>query len=461
MTRGRFILWAALMLGASLDADARPKPRLPEGVPGVKAPDIEELLTNAGWTLTPEMSAAYSQPGDIFGADNALLKTGASCFEAPVQEGAYASMEVTQSMAAGVRMRVNVVGVRAGMGIEKKIIFDTPVYRQIPQLDLIPTADCLASLRAAQASGRDTSGWYVITESLSAIIQKQECGSYNAKAGTFVISGDVEVQQACARTSLEPVAVAFKTRPVSELLAAAPAPAPERRPAVMGTPVAASASVDFGAGGGGMDVGSMLREQHCDEAAKSGGAAAREARLDVAAQTSQERATEAWTAIQAEIDGCTELPREKRDPCIARVDTWLSTARAMEIQVAEGVEPIETECGLRQPAFPAQRRTVKAAEVGDAEVLLARLQAPTRSNAGGSLNVSAQDSTLWSDAGRKFCGCITRQVTTQALVLKCMKLTLGHHRSLISSYKTSSQSAFIRELVARGGCKAHELPELP
>jgi hypothetical protein len=457
-----FILGAALLLSASPVVEARSKPRLPEGVPGFKAPDIEELLTKAGWTLTPEMSAAYSQPGDIFGADNALLKKGSSCFEAQVHEGAYASMEVTQSMAAGVRMRINVVGVRAGMGIEKKIIFDTPVYRQIPQLDLIPTAACLQSLRAAQASGRDTSGWYVITESLSAIIQKQECGSYNAKAGTFVISGDVEVQQACARTSLEPVAVAYKTRPVSELLAAAPAPAPAPapRPTLNSSPAPARTSVDFGVGGSGVGVAEMLREQRCDEAAKRDGAAAREARMIAAAQSSQEKATDAWTAIKAELKGCTELPREKRDPCIGTVDIWLSKARAMKIQVAEGVEAIETDCGPRQPAFPAQQRTVEAAEVRDAEVLLARLQAPTRSTAGESLDLSAEDSALWNDAGREFCGCITRQVTTQAVALRCLVATLAHHKILISSYKKARKGDFIRGLVARGGCAAVDLPDL-
>jgi hypothetical protein len=458
VTRGGFILGAALLLSAASVGEARSKPSLLEGIPGVKAPDIEELLTKAGWTLTPEMSAAYSQPGDIFGADNALLKKGSSCFEAPVHEGAYASMEVTQSMAAGVRMRINVVGVRAGMGIEKKIIFDTPVYRQIPQLDLIPTAACLQSLRAAQASGRDTSGWYVITESLSAIIQKQECGSYNAKAGTFVLSGDVEVQQACARTSLEPVAVAYKTRPVSELLAAAPAPALSPTLNISSAP--ARTSVDFGVGGSGVGVAKMLREQRCDEAAKRDGAAAREIRMNQAAQSSQEKATAAWTKIKAQIEGCTELPREKRDPCIGSVDIWLSKARAMTIQVAEGVEAIETDCGPRQPAFPAQQRTVEAAGVRDAEVLLARLQAPTRSTAGASLDLSAEDSALWNDAGREFCGCITRQVTTQAVALRCLMVTLANHKILISSYKKASKGDFIRGLVDRGGCTAVDLPDL-
>jgi hypothetical protein len=37
--------------------------RLPQAE---ELPDIEEVLQRAGWTMTPEMSAAYSEPGNIF-----------------------------------------------------------------------------------------------------------------------------------------------------------------------------------------------------------------------------------------------------------------------------------------------------------------------------------------------------------------------------------------------------------
>lgn len=181
-------------------------------------PDIEEVLQRAGWTMTPEMSAAYSQPGDIFDGNNSLLKKGIDCFEVQVQEGAYASMEVNRSLEAGVRMKVLVAGGRAGMGIEKKLVFDTPTHRQIPRLDLVPTDPCLKSIQRAQARGENISGWYVITDSLSAVVQKQECGSYDAKVGAFVVSGNTKIQQMCEQTSLEPVAVAYKSQPLVSVL---------------------------------------------------------------------------------------------------------------------------------------------------------------------------------------------------------------------------------------------------
>jgi TPR repeat protein len=186
--------------------------------PGEKLPDLNEILTNAGWTITPEMSASYSTPGDIFDGNNGLQKLGPDCFDTKPREGAYTSMEVNRSLTAGVRMNVLVAGTRAGLQIEKKLVFDTPTHRQIPSMDLVPNEACLKSFERARSRGTDMSNWYVITEALSAVIQKQECGSYNVSAGGFVLSGDVEVQQLCDQTSLEPVAVAYKTAPVWQIL---------------------------------------------------------------------------------------------------------------------------------------------------------------------------------------------------------------------------------------------------
>jgi hypothetical protein len=204
------------LAGVMVALPAIAKPRLPKKKQQI--PDIEEILSDAGWTMTPEMSAKFSRPGDILDGNHATLLDGPRCFAAEVEEGAYATMEVTRSMAAGVRMRTTVVGARAGMALEKKLVFDTPIYRQIPRLALTPSNECIATLRNAESRGDDIQNWYVITESLSAIIQQQQCGSYDAKAGSFVVSGEVSVQEACSQTSLDPVAVAYKTIPVSQLL---------------------------------------------------------------------------------------------------------------------------------------------------------------------------------------------------------------------------------------------------
>ena len=125
------------------------KPKLPEVV--APLPDVEEMLTQAGWTMTPELAALYSRPGDILSESNVLQVMGPDCFETQVEEGAFATMEVTRSMSAGVRAKVKVVGVRGGVALEKKIVFEAPVTRRIAELSLVPTAQCAAKLRAAEA----------------------------------------------------------------------------------------------------------------------------------------------------------------------------------------------------------------------------------------------------------------------------------------------------------------------
>lgn len=208
----RIFLSTFLILSTSVHA----KPNLAATLAPI--PDIEEMLEEAGWVMTPEMSAKFSRPGDILDAKNTILVDGPDCFEAEVKEGAFAKMEVTRSMSAGVRLRVKVVGAQGNVVLEKKLIFDTPIYRQISRFKLVPTDQCIAFIRSAQQRGEDTSGWHVITESLSAIIQQQQCGKYDAKAGAFLVSTATDIVQACEQTSIEPVAVAYKTMPVRDIL---------------------------------------------------------------------------------------------------------------------------------------------------------------------------------------------------------------------------------------------------
>ena len=55
----------------------------------------------------------------------------------------------------------------------------------------------------------------------------------------------------------------------------------------------------------------------------------------------------------------------------------------MTVEVAAGVEVVETDCGTRREPFAAERRSVRAREQRTAEDLLARLQ-----GAGGCANPS-------------------------------------------------------------------------
>ena len=150
------MLLTAVLVMPTTDAEAKHKKRKVPAIPKPeKLPDINEVLTGAGWTITPEMSAAFSTPGDILDANHGLQTVGSKCFDVQPREGAYTSMEVNRSLTAGVRMSVVVAGTRADLGIQKKLVFDTPTYKQIPQLDLVPNDACLKKLERALSRGID------------------------------------------------------------------------------------------------------------------------------------------------------------------------------------------------------------------------------------------------------------------------------------------------------------------
>ncbi len=126
---------------------------------------------------------------------------------------------------------------------------------------------------------------------------------------------------------------------------------------------------------GGLGVQEKLREQACDDEAHTKGASAHAQRVEKAAQDAQAKATAAWNKLATEANACTGLQRSDRDGCIEAVETWLSVARSMSIELGAGVEAVETACGRREPAFPGESRAVAALEVSTAEDLLKRLKA--------------------------------------------------------------------------------------
>jgi formylglycine-generating enzyme len=420
------VLVLALILLAGMPSAATAKPRLP--LPPEPLPDIEDVLKNAGWTMTPELSAAYSQPGDIFDENNALLKKGEDCFDATVREGAYASMEVNRSLEAGVRMRVTIATVRGEAALEKKVLFDTPVHRQIPRLDLRLNAACVEAIEDARRRGTDTTSWYVITESLSAIIQKQQCGRYNAKAGTFMVAGSAEVQQACLRTSLEPVAVAFKVVPLSSLGIAAP---------VSATPQTAPEPAKQETGQYLSDLRELTAET--DTAAKN--EAKMKASLDAAEVRLLADAAAAWQLLEA---------LGKSNPSVAapRVQQFIDRFSAAKVMI-EGPDGL-VEREVTPPQIATARlflKTVKAASevrhtdvLGDHDVIM--VEVPVQVSGGprsGSLLVSdvevgqglykavmGEDPSYFSSCGED---CPVEQVSWYDAVKFCNRLSQLEGRS--------------------------------
>ncbi len=214
----RVMVLAAMVTGLAADDSAakKGKPKVALQVGGEAVPELKAVLESAGWTMTPEWTDAYN-PGDIYYRNNMVWEKGSVCFEAKPISSEYSSMEVSRSLETGVALDAVVKGVRAGIQVSKKVVFDTPKLRQITGRGLRVKADCLKSLGEAKGRGEDLSTYQVVVSVLSARIQKQQCGSYDAKAKLFRISGDLVVTNACNVGTDVPVAVAYKMMPVTQL----------------------------------------------------------------------------------------------------------------------------------------------------------------------------------------------------------------------------------------------------
>jgi len=185
-------------------------------------PALAELLDRAGWDPTPELSGAFDA-GAIFtrtSLGHQLALDG--CFEVPPKQSTYTETEVMTQLQAGVSVHIGAGAVSGNVGVVKKVKFGTPIHYALPALEMTPTDDCRAKLGTAAARGMDLSTMYVVKEVLFAEIAEQTCGRVDA-SGRFVGLGsaDAELAMACAQASLEPVAVAYRTTPIAELLGGA------------------------------------------------------------------------------------------------------------------------------------------------------------------------------------------------------------------------------------------------
>ncbi len=160
-------------------------------------------------------------------------------------------------------------------------------------------------------------------------------------------------------------------------------------------PAQAQMNLEFGAGGG-LGVQAKLKEQECARQANQKGSSARATRLAEALSQATRMASQAWRAQASELETCTRLEREERNGCIEAVEQWLGVARSMKVDLPAGVERVQTDCGVRQPAYQAETRMVAGAEVETAEKLLAKLKASDPLSGLGTAGRAFQG--IWSDS---------------------------------------------------------------
>ena len=346
----RIVLLPLLFL--TLPADARKKTPSQPLVP--KVPSIEEVVTAEGFTPTPSQSDIY-KPGSVLvpngrGGHDVVVS---GCIAAEPEIAIMSQSSIATTLSGGVSARLGVARGAASGSIEKRLSFVDPEQRTISLGLLKATASCAEQVETA-ARFKDLSSAIVLYDVLVAIIKNSVCTKADASGGVVAL-GAVEAAafSECVIESDGLVPLGYKSVPLDKVLAVA------------------SAAVDFG-----IDAQLAEQEQACVEDAQAKGSAARASRLAGEERDARAQAGQAWRDLQGDLEKCTQLPQAQRGQCVTAAEQWLSQARSMPVSIPAGVEPVETACGLKQPVFAADLRTVMAEEVAVAEAMLVRLEAP-------------------------------------------------------------------------------------
>lgn len=217
--------FAALAMATGVHAG--PKKALkhaPVVQPAVNAADIPVLaglLDKAGWTATPELSGVF-QVGRIFkddGFGHSLMVR--DCFSTEVGSDPYTSAEVVNHLEAGVQVGFGIQA-SASAAMVRTVRFEQPVHHTLARLAMVPTAECTAMLTSASAGERST--MYAVQEVLTAVITEQRCGTLDANGRFVAASAEMSLERSCSQTSEEPVAVAYRSVAVADLMPGAVAP---------------------------------------------------------------------------------------------------------------------------------------------------------------------------------------------------------------------------------------------
>ena len=364
-----------------ISADARPRNAVIEEAEVQAGDDLNEFLRREGWTILNLPSNMHA-PGKLFkpGSTSPM----GTCVDAEPVTGELPSIESQGSKGFVVEASANKGIVNASGGVKAKsfkLKSTTNVQHSVIEgFGMELNATCVAKLRAARARGEPVDEWFVIQEVAEATVQEVMCSSKEAAADVqarWLAKVDVGAMSDCVQSTNGTGVIAYKSRPVSELRPAESTavmiPAAAIAPGTA-APASASANVSFGASGAGINVAERLRQQQCEEQAKTGGTRARSDRLNAAVAEVQRQAHVSWLELEPDLEMCARLTRPERIPCIVAANEWLDAARSMTVTIAAGVEPVQTDCGERQPAYPEQSKTVTGSDLPRAEALLGLLE---------------------------------------------------------------------------------------
>ncbi len=345
---------------ASAYAPTDRRPSTPE-VPRIGARMAKEGFLSAN----PQVETA--RPG-VVRMPNALGGRDAACIGDPPAGSFLSQASIARLLSAGVPARLDARG-QAVLGGEERSRFVDSVARTRPFFARMPS-ERRTHGRSSAVWSSDISQAVLVPNVL--VAQTQHNVSTKADARGCVMS---YVASKAAYSQWRPeregrVSLGMEFVRLAQLFSLAFAPAAAGGSVGVGSPVGLGASE------------AQDKEQECMRVAQEEGAAARLARLEVAAREKKGEASVAWRALSEDLEACMQLPQAQRGRCVSATEQWLSQARTMVVSIPAGAEPIETACGVKQPTFSADARTVGADEVGAAEAMLARLNAPVGGAAG-------------------------------------------------------------------------------
>jgi len=187
--------------------------------PGV---DLNQILEDNGWTVLALPSNMHL-PGKLFKPGDSSAQ--GTCVDATPVTGDLPSIEAQGAKGFVVEGGAG-IGVMSGSGEIQATSFKLKSTTDVEQsviegFDMTLNERCLQKLRDLQARGTSIAGWFVVQEVARARVKELKCSSKEAAAkvrALWIARGEVGAMSECVESSEVTGVIAYKAKPVLELM---------------------------------------------------------------------------------------------------------------------------------------------------------------------------------------------------------------------------------------------------
>jgi formylglycine-generating enzyme required for sulfatase activity len=260
--------------------------------------DLNAVLAAGGWTVL-ELPSSMHKPGELF-------KPGAStpeatCVDAAAVQGELPSIEAQGSKGFVVEGGARKGPISGGAGLQATSFnlksFTNVAHLAIKGFGMKLNSACLSELEQLRKQGQSLQGWYVIQEAARAEVKEVRCSSKEAAAqvrAMWIARGEVGASSDCVQTSEVMGVIAYKARPVLDMLPpVGPTSAPIAVPVVDDVVTVIDGRTDIAA------LAAAAAEKQATREAAEQQLAAEQARLDAERARLAEQERKAKAALQA------------------------------------------------------------------------------------------------------------------------------------------------------------------